>query len=65
MKLFGKSTGSVPLIFLVTDGAVDNEREICNFVKSNVTSGQSVCTPRLCTYGIGKGSSLVLSVVSR
>ncbi|KAI4355416.1 hypothetical protein L6164_004192 [Bauhinia variegata] len=51
MKLFQKTTDSVPLIFLITDGAVENEREICNFVKSYVT--QSVCTPRLCTFGIG------------
>ncbi|KAK7275571.1 hypothetical protein RIF29_16690 [Crotalaria pallida] len=53
MKLFQKSTDSIPLIFLVTDGAVEDEREICNFVKSCVTSGQSVHTPRLCTLGIG------------
>ncbi|TKY64247.1 Inter-alpha-trypsin inhibitor heavy chain H5 [Spatholobus suberectus] len=53
MKLLEKSTDSVPLIFLVTDGAVEDEREICNFVKSYVSSGQSVRTPRICTFGIG------------
>ncbi|KAK7294465.1 hypothetical protein RJT34_17354 [Clitoria ternatea] len=53
MKLFGKSTDAVPLIFLVTDGAVEDEREICNFVKSYITSEQSVRTPRICTFGIG------------
>ncbi|XP_061342895.1 uncharacterized protein LOC133289048 isoform X2 [Gastrolobium bilobum] len=53
MKLFRKSIDSVPLIFLVTDGAVEDEREICNFVKSCITSEQSVRTPRLCTFGIG------------
>ncbi|XP_027335338.1 inter alpha-trypsin inhibitor, heavy chain 4-like isoform X2 [Abrus precatorius] len=53
MKLVGKSTDSVPLVFLVTDGAVEDEREICNFVKSYVPVGQSVRTPRICTFGIG------------
>ncbi|KAK7389676.1 hypothetical protein VNO78_24918 [Psophocarpus tetragonolobus] len=53
MKLLEKSTDSVPLIFLVTDGAVEDEREICNFVKSYVSSGQSARTPRICTFGIG------------
>ncbi|KAI4329070.1 hypothetical protein L6164_021372 [Bauhinia variegata] len=53
MKLFPKTTDSVPLMFLVTDGAVENEREICNFVKNYVTSGQSVFAPRLSTFGIG------------
>ncbi|KAE9605826.1 putative von Willebrand factor, type A [Lupinus albus] len=53
MKLFQKSTYSISLIFLVTDGAVNDEREICNFVKNYVTSAQSIRTPRLCTFGIG------------
>ncbi|CAL0315471.1 unnamed protein product [Lupinus luteus] len=53
MKLFQKSMDSIPLIFLITDGAVDDEREICNFVKSCVTSGQSIRAPRICTFGIG------------
>ncbi|ESW07417.1 hypothetical protein PHAVU_010G128200 [Phaseolus vulgaris] len=53
MKLLEKSTDAVPLIFLVTDGAVEDEREICNFVKSYVSNGQSVPTPRICTFGIG------------
>ncbi|KAL1339415.1 hypothetical protein AAHE18_U034700 [Arachis hypogaea] len=55
MKLFQNSTASdsIPLIFLVTDGTVENERQICNFVKSCLTNGQPVRTPRLCTLGIG------------
>ncbi|KAL2625171.1 hypothetical protein GLYMA_07G040600v4 [Glycine max] len=53
MKLLEKSTDSVPLIFLVTDGAVEDERDICNFVKSYVSSGQSFRTPRIYTFGIG------------
>ncbi|KAG4937904.1 hypothetical protein JHK87_043876 [Glycine soja] len=53
MKLLEKSTDSVPLIFLVTDGAVEDERDICNFAKSYVSSGQLVRTPRIYTFGIG------------
>ncbi|KAL1341133.1 hypothetical protein HN51_027604 [Arachis hypogaea] len=55
MKLFQNSTASdsIPLIFLVTDGTVENERQICNFVKSCLTNGQPVRTPRICTLGIG------------
>jgi len=64
MKLLEKSTDSVPLIFLVTDGAVEDEREICNFVESYVSSGQSVPTPRICTFGIGKISSFRFYICS-
>ncbi|CAJ2663365.1 unnamed protein product [Trifolium pratense] len=53
MTLLRKSSDSVPLIFLVTDGAVEDEREICEFVKSYVTSGKLVRTPRISTFGIG------------
>ncbi|KAJ7951491.1 putative Inter-alpha-trypsin inhibitor heavy chain-related [Quillaja saponaria] len=52
IKFLEKSADSVPLIFLVTDGTVEDEREIYNFVKGYVTSGESFC-PRLCTFGIG------------
>ncbi|KAK3428358.1 hypothetical protein EUGRSUZ_F04397 [Eucalyptus grandis] len=52
MKLLAETTGSIPLIFLVTDGAVENEREICNKVKDHCSSGLPIC-PRICTFGIG------------
>ncbi|MED6193784.1 hypothetical protein PIB30_022702 [Stylosanthes scabra] len=54
MKLFQNPTASysIPLIFLITDGTVENERQICNFVESYVSNGQPVCTPRLCTFGV-------------
>ncbi|KAL5160654.1 hypothetical protein HKD37_07G018106 [Glycine soja] len=64
MKLLEKSTDSVPLIFLVTDGAVEDERDICNFVKSYVSSGQSFRTPRIYTFGIGKNSSFLFYLYS-
>ncbi|KAL3737399.1 hypothetical protein ACJRO7_026203 [Eucalyptus globulus] len=52
MKLLAETTGSIPFIFLVTDGAVENEREICNKVKDHCSSGLPIC-PRICTFGIG------------
>ncbi|KAL5056294.1 hypothetical protein RYX36_036976 [Vicia faba] len=64
MNLLRKSSHSVPLIFLVTDGAVEDEREICEFVKSYVTNGPSIRTPRICTFGIGKSSNFLFSLAS-
>ncbi|KAF8026904.1 hypothetical protein BT93_F3408 [Corymbia citriodora subsp. variegata] len=52
MKLLVETTGSIPFIFLVTDGAVENEQEICNKVKDHCSSGLPIC-PRICTFGIG------------
>lgn len=43
---------SVPYIFLVTDGAVENERAICRAVKSRIENRGHI-TPRICTFGIG------------
>lgn len=51
--------GSVPMVFVITDGAVEDEREICNFVKHFMkdnahTAGEGVTLPRVCTFGIGR-----------
>lgn len=43
---------SLPIIFLVTDGAVEDERHICDVMKSRLTNGGSIC-PRIYTFGIG------------
>ncbi|KAG5569568.1 hypothetical protein H5410_059334 [Solanum commersonii] len=43
---------SMPIIFLVTDGAVEDERQICEFLKSHLTQNRTMC-PRLYTFGIG------------
>ncbi|OMO70665.1 von Willebrand factor, type A [Corchorus capsularis] len=52
MKLLSDAGDSIPLIFLITDGSVEDEREICNVMKGYMTSGKSV-SPRICTFGIG------------
>ncbi|KAK8941398.1 hypothetical protein KSP39_PZI010121 [Platanthera zijinensis] len=43
---------SVPYIFLVTDGAVENERVVCRAVNSHTEKTGSM-SPRICTFGIG------------
>lgn len=53
IKMLAETGNSIPLIFLITDGSVDNEREICNLVKASLKSGNTI-SPRLCTFGIGK-----------
>lgn len=50
--LLAKTVDSIPFIFLITDGAVEDEREICNFMKGYASAG-SIC-PRISTFGIGK-----------
>ncbi|KAL7091906.1 hypothetical protein ACP275_12G132100 [Erythranthe tilingii] len=43
---------SVPIIFLITDGAVENERHICDTMKTQLTNRKSF-SPRIYTLGIG------------
>lgn len=52
MKLLSDCTECIPLIFLITDGSVEDEREICNKMKSYLTNTKSI-SPRICTFGIG------------
>ncbi|XP_061981252.1 uncharacterized protein LOC133701374 isoform X1 [Populus nigra] len=52
IKLLAETTNSIPVIFLITDGAVQDERDICNFVKVYLTSGGSISL-RISTFGIG------------
>ncbi|CAN0877716.1 von Willebrand factor A domain-containing protein DDB_G0292028 [Linum grandiflorum] len=54
MKLLAETTNSIPLIFLITDGTVEDERDICQFVKASLTSATGASmSPRICTFGIG------------
>ncbi|GLU14227.1 hypothetical protein SLE2022_308100 [Rubroshorea leprosula] len=52
MKLLADASSSIPLIFLITDGTVEDEREICNMMKDYMSSRGSI-SPRICTFGIG------------
>jgi len=48
--------GSVPFVFVITDGAVADERDICNFMRDVVKNkpAEGKTHPRVCTFGIGK-----------
>ena len=41
-------------MFVITDGAVADERDICNFMKSYAAKADVPKVPRVCTFGIGK-----------
>ncbi|XP_028782772.1 inter alpha-trypsin inhibitor, heavy chain 4-like isoform X2 [Neltuma alba] len=43
---------SIPMIFLVTDGSVEDERHICDIMKEHMINKDSIC-PRIYTFGIG------------
>nr|GFA24849.1 von Willebrand factor, type A [Tanacetum cinerariifolium] len=49
----GKTRDSIPLIFLITDGTVEDERDICNMVKDHAVN-EKLNSPRICTFGIGQ-----------
>ncbi|EOY30229.1 Inter-alpha-trypsin inhibitor heavy chain-related isoform 1 [Theobroma cacao] len=51
-EMLSNTHGSIPMIFLVTDGAVEDERNICDWIKKRLTNGGSLC-PRIHTFGIG------------
>lgn len=59
MELLAKTNGSIPLIFLITDGSVEDERHICNVVEGHLSNGGLIC-PRICTFGIGKNFSVYI-----
>ncbi|KAK7411845.1 hypothetical protein VNO78_03288 [Psophocarpus tetragonolobus] len=52
IEMLSDAQSSVPIIFLVTDGTVEDERQICDMVKNRMTNGESI-SPRLYTFGIG------------
>lgn len=51
--MFSKAGDSLPIIFLITDGAVEDEKDICDAMKGHLMNGD-LATPRICTFGIGK-----------
>ncbi|KAL0345007.1 UNVERIFIED_CONTAM: Inter alpha-trypsin inhibitor, heavy chain 4 [Sesamum radiatum] len=52
IEMFSDSRNSIPIIFLVTDGADKDERHICDVMKSQFTDRKNVF-PRIYTLGIG------------
>ncbi|XP_031382013.1 inter-alpha-trypsin inhibitor heavy chain H3 [Punica granatum] len=52
VEMLSDCRGSVPIIFLITDGTVEDERHICDVMKSKVLNGRST-HPQIFTFGIG------------
>ncbi|XP_073155406.1 uncharacterized protein [Henckelia pumila] len=52
IEMLSDCQNSFPVIFLITDGAVEDERHICDALKSKLTNHKNVC-PRVSTFGIG------------
>lgn len=55
LEILRGSDGSLPYVFLLTDGAVDNERLICHFLASVVRDAEAEgrWLPRVSTFAIG------------
>ncbi|KAK4854618.1 hypothetical protein QYF36_026815 [Acer negundo] len=68
VEMLTDTRGSIPIIFLVTDGAVEDDRRICDLMKSRLTNGGPIC-PRIYTFGIGSYCNhyflRMLSTISR
>ncbi|KAA8540232.1 hypothetical protein F0562_024205 [Nyssa sinensis] len=52
IEMVANTSDAIPLIFLITDGAVEDERHICNVMKGHLKNNGLIC-PRICTFGIG------------
>lgn len=52
MEMLSDTHNSLPMIFLVTDGAVEDERHLCDTAKSLLSTMSPIC-PRIHTFGIG------------
>lgn len=52
MQLLSTVPDAVPYVFLITDGAVDNEREICKSMQALIAAA-GPRAPRISTFGIG------------
>ncbi|KAL3637787.1 hypothetical protein CASFOL_018235 [Castilleja foliolosa] len=52
INMFSKTGISLPIIFLITDGAIEDEKDICVAMSGHLMKG-GLNTPRICTFGIG------------
>ncbi|KAK6148761.1 hypothetical protein DH2020_016286 [Rehmannia glutinosa] len=52
INMFSKAGDLLPIVFLITDGAVEDEKDICDAMKGHLMKG-GLTTPRICTFGIG------------
>lgn len=50
--MLSNARGSTPILFLITDGAVEDERQICDLMRNHLKDGESKRL-RIFTFGIG------------
>lgn len=53
IEMLSGSKKSLPIIFFITDGAIEDERQICEVMRKQLRSQGSEVCPRICTFGIG------------
>ncbi|KAL8215481.1 hypothetical protein R6Q57_022318 [Mikania cordata] len=53
VEMLSGTKKSVPMIFFITDGAVENERQICEVMIKQLKNQGSYMCPRIYTFGIG------------
>ncbi|KAK9075939.1 hypothetical protein SSX86_004269 [Deinandra increscens subsp. villosa] len=53
LEMFSGNRTSLPMVFFVTDGAVENDRQICKVMQKQVKNKGSEPFPRIHTFGIG------------
>ncbi|EPS65940.1 hypothetical protein M569_08838, partial [Genlisea aurea] len=54
VKMFSGNAKTIAVIFLVTDGTVEDERKIIDVMQSHLTGKKKDMAPRIYTLGIGK-----------
>jgi hypothetical protein len=52
MESLANTKGSIPQIFLITDGTVEDERDICANIRTRNSNSKQI-SPRISTFGIG------------
>ncbi|XP_074280794.1 uncharacterized protein LOC141605796 isoform X2 [Silene latifolia] len=52
LEMLSDTRDALPMVIMITDGAVEDERRICNDVKSHLSNMKSI-SPRIHTFGIG------------
>ncbi|XP_022857885.1 uncharacterized protein LOC111378842 isoform X3 [Olea europaea var. sylvestris] len=52
IRIVSKTGSVLPIIFLITDGTVEDEKDICHAMKGHLMK-EGLTSPRICTFGIG------------
>nr|KJB65322.1 hypothetical protein B456_010G089800 [Gossypium raimondii] len=64
VEMLSSTPGSIPMVFLVTDGTVEDERKICEWMDKRMKNGGSLC-PRIHTLGIDTIDSQMQKLFSK